>query len=74
MTEILAPSKAQQITATIVFADLVGFDRLSAVSGTERAYLAVTHVLRQLDTVARQYDREPLRGPLGRGDLCRCHE
>ena len=55
MTEIPALSKAQQITATIVFADLVGFDRLSAVSGTERAYLAVTHVLRQLDTVARQY-------------------
>jgi len=55
MTDTLAPPAAQEITATIVFADLVGFDRLSAASGTEKAYLAVTHLLRQLDTVARQY-------------------
>jgi class 3 adenylate cyclase/predicted ATPase len=47
--------QAEQITATVLFADLVGFDRLSAASGTEKAYLAVTHLLRLLDGIARQH-------------------
>ena len=46
---------AEQITATVLFADLVGFDRFSAASGTETAYLAVTHLLRLLDGIARKH-------------------
>jgi class 3 adenylate cyclase len=46
---------AEQIVATVLFADLVGFDRFSAAQGTEQAYLAVTHLLRVLDEIARRH-------------------
>lgn len=46
---------AKQITATVLFADLVGFDRLTAMSGSEVAYLAVTRLLGLLEGIVRQH-------------------
>jgi class 3 adenylate cyclase len=50
-----APARGQQIRATVLFADLLGFAELARASGTERAYLAVTPCLRILDEVARKH-------------------
>jgi class 3 adenylate cyclase/tetratricopeptide (TPR) repeat protein len=55
MTEARATPRAQQISATAVFADLVGFAALARELGTERAYLAVTPCLRILDEVVRKH-------------------
>lgn len=55
MSPALQEWRAEQVTATVLFADLVGFDRLETRSGTESAYLAVTHVMRLLDGVARKH-------------------
>ena len=54
MSRELPARRAQQITATVLFADVVGFSRLSAQDGPERAYLAVTQLLRLLDSIARR--------------------
>jgi class 3 adenylate cyclase/predicted ATPase len=48
-------SRAKQISATAMFADLVGFAALSRELGTERAYLVVTPCLRILDEVVRKH-------------------
>jgi class 3 adenylate cyclase/tetratricopeptide (TPR) repeat protein len=55
MSVELPARRAEQITATAVFADVVGFSRLSAQGGAEGAYLAVTHLLRLLDGIARKH-------------------
>lgn len=55
MTTTSEQPHARSITATVLFADLVGFDRLTAASGSEVAYLAVTHLLGQLDSIARRH-------------------
>ena len=55
MSSELPIRRAEQITATVLFADVVGFSRLSAKEGTEKAYLAVTQLLRLLDAVARKH-------------------
>lgn len=55
MTRALPARRAEQITATVLFVDLVGFTRFSAASGTEAAYLAATHLLRLLDGIARKH-------------------
>ncbi|MBW2722742.1 MAG: AAA family ATPase [Deltaproteobacteria bacterium] len=55
MTGSLSTRHAEQVTATVLFADLVGFSRLSEEGGTELAYLAVTNLLRQLDEIARKH-------------------
>src|SRR5262245_35184133 len=55
MSRELPARRAQQITATVLFADVVGFSRLSAQDGPERAYLAVTQLLRLLDAIARRH-------------------
>src|SRR5262245_49121305 len=51
----LPARRAEQITATVLFADVVGFSRLSAQEGPEKAYLSVTHLLRLLDAIARKH-------------------
>jgi class 3 adenylate cyclase len=38
-----------------LFADVLGFSRLSAKEGPEKAYLAVTQLLRLLDAIARKH-------------------
>ncbi|MBW2373320.1 MAG: adenylate/guanylate cyclase domain-containing protein, partial [Deltaproteobacteria bacterium] len=55
MSVELPARRAEQITATAVFADVVGFSPLSAQAGAEGAYLAVTHLLRLLDGIARKH-------------------
>jgi len=51
----LPASKAEQITATVIFADVIGFGRLSEETGSETAYLGVTELLRLLDGIARKH-------------------
>jgi class 3 adenylate cyclase len=55
MTGALPSRRAEQITATVLFADVLGFSRLSAQEGPEKAYLAVTQLLRLLDAIARKH-------------------
>lgn len=55
MSDALPARRAEQITATVLFADVTGFSQLSAKAGTERAYLAVTELPRLLDGVARKH-------------------
>lgn len=55
MSEVPRAQRATQIRATVLFADVIGFSRLSALAGTEAAYLAVTHLLRLLDGIARKH-------------------
>ena len=55
MNRTLPARQAEQITATILFADVLGFTRLSARIGAERGYLAVTELLRMLDAIARNH-------------------
>ena len=52
MSRDLPARRAEQITATVLFADVIGFSRLSAKEGAEKAYLAVTQLLRLLDAIA----------------------
>jgi class 3 adenylate cyclase/predicted ATPase len=47
--------RGKQISASAMFADLVGFATLSRELGTERAYLVVTPCLRILDEVVRKH-------------------
>jgi class 3 adenylate cyclase len=47
--------RAKLVSATILFADLVGFAALAEQRGTERAYLLVTPCLRLLDGIVRKY-------------------
>jgi class 3 adenylate cyclase/tetratricopeptide (TPR) repeat protein len=55
MSNALPSRRAEQITATILFADIVGFSALSAKDGPEKAYLAVTQLLGLLDKIARKH-------------------
>jgi len=55
MSSGLPARRAEQITATVLFADVLGFSRLSAKEGPEKAYLAVTQLLRLLDAIARKH-------------------
>ena len=55
MTRELPARRAEQITATVLFADVIGFSRFSELAGAERAYLAVTQLLRLLDAIARKH-------------------
>ena len=55
MSSDLPIRRAEQITATVLFADVVGFSRLSAKEGPEKSYLAVTQLLRLLDAIARKH-------------------
>ncbi len=55
MTASAESAHAQQILASVIFVDLVGFAALARESGTERAYLVVTPCLRILDEVARKH-------------------
>jgi class 3 adenylate cyclase len=41
--------------ATILFADVTGFEALAQERGPDDAYAAITHCLRRLDEIARQY-------------------
>ncbi|MGH7289264.1 MAG: hypothetical protein ACREI8_14730, partial [Myxococcota bacterium] len=55
MTAPAESAHAQQILASVIFVDLVGFAALARESGTERAYLVVTPCLRILDEVVRKH-------------------
>jgi len=55
MTRALPARRAEQITATVLFADVIGFSRFSELAGAEKAYLAVTQLLRLLDAIARKH-------------------
>lgn len=55
MTTPRAARRAEQITATVLFADVVGFSGISSRVGAEKAYLAVTELLRTLDAIARKH-------------------
>ena len=55
MTAPVSLPQAKQISATAMFADLVGFAALSRELGTERAYLVVTPCLRIMDEVVRKH-------------------
>ena len=55
MTSPSSGPRGKQISASAMFADLVGFAALSRELGTERAYLVVTPCLRILDEVVRKH-------------------
>jgi class 3 adenylate cyclase len=50
-----APRRADTVRATIAFVDVLGFTPLAAEIGTERAYLAMTRCMRELDGIARHH-------------------
>jgi class 3 adenylate cyclase len=49
------PPRAKLVSATILFADLVGFAALAQQRGVERAHLLVTPCLRLLDGIVRKH-------------------
>lgn len=54
-TPHLLRRRGQQVSATVVFADVIGFSRLSEAAGSETAYLMITQLLRLLDGIARKH-------------------